>query len=62
MADYRAYFVGNDGHFVDVQAIVSESDSAAIEQAKGFLGDRPIEMWCGERLVIRLNGKPDSPA
>jgi hypothetical protein len=57
MADYRAFMVGSDEHFVGFEPTVCDTDDRAIERAKTMLGDRDIEVWCAERLVIRLPGK-----
>jgi hypothetical protein len=34
MEEYRAYFVGSDGHFNGFQPLVCPSDETAIEKAK----------------------------
>jgi hypothetical protein len=57
MAEYRAYFVGSDEHFTGYAAIVCRDDKEAIEQAKEFLDDHSIELWCGARLVRRISHK-----
>jgi hypothetical protein len=44
MAEYRAYFVGSDGHFTGFIAILCRDDNEAIEQAKEFLDDHSIEL------------------
>jgi hypothetical protein len=55
MADYRAYVVGADGHFVNGRAFVCDNDSNATEWAKQlFDADKEVELWCGARLVARL--------
>ena len=58
MADYRAYIVGEDGHFIDCEAHPSNDDRAAIEWAKQLVSSRMIELWCGERFVARIEPKP----
>jgi hypothetical protein len=57
VADYRAYAVGSDGHFVGFEPIVCDCDDQAIERAKGLLDAHDIEVWCGDRLVIHLKRK-----
>jgi hypothetical protein len=57
MAEYRAYFVGSDGHFTGFTAILCRDDNEAIEQAKEFLDDHSIELWCGARFVTRISRK-----
>jgi hypothetical protein len=54
MAEYRAYIVGVDGHFIDFEPLICDDDDGAIEKAKRFVDGHDVELWCGERLVIRL--------
>jgi hypothetical protein len=55
MAEYRAYAVGIDGHFVSFEALVCVDDVEAIDKAKRLIDGHDIELWSGDRLVIRLN-------
>jgi hypothetical protein len=57
MAEYRAYTVGHDGHFIGFEPLVCADDSEAIEQAKRFVDGHDIELWSGDRLVTRLETK-----
>jgi hypothetical protein len=59
MAEYRAYTVGIDGHFVGFEALVCADDVEAINEAKRLVDGHDIELWSGVRLVIRLNRKTD---
>ena len=52
--DYRAYFVGADGHYAGSRAINVSSDAAAITSAKKMLDGKDIEIWAGLRKIIRL--------
>lgn len=54
MAEYRAYIVGDDGHFIGFEPLVCADDREAIETAKRLVGEHPIELWSGNRLVQRL--------
>jgi hypothetical protein len=54
MADYRAYTLGLDGHFVGFEPLVCTDDAEAIKKAKLLVVDRSIELWSGPRFVIRL--------
>jgi hypothetical protein len=54
MAEYRAYTVGIDGHFVGFEPIVCDDDAAAIERAGRLLENRDIELWSGDRLIAKL--------
>ncbi len=60
MVEYRAFTVGRDGHFVGSEALICADDSEAIEKAKGFVDGCDIELWSGERFIVRLRHKPDS--
>ena len=54
VAEYRAFTVGTDGHFVGFEPIVCDTDDQAIERAKQLLDGRAIEVWCAERLIAKL--------
>ena len=51
---YRAYSVGEHGHFVWAVDLVCPDDEAAIESAKLLVDRYDIEVWQGGRKVIRL--------
>ena len=57
MAEYRAYTVDRDGHFMGFEPLVCANDAEAIEQAKRLIVNHAVELWSGERLVIRLEAK-----
>jgi hypothetical protein len=59
MADYRAYIVGEDGHFLDCEARRWMDDRQAVEWAKQLVASYPIELWCGGRFVAKLEPKPE---
>ena len=54
MIEYRAFTVGSDGHFVDFEPLICADDAEAIAKAKRLVVSRDVELWSGERLVIRL--------
>jgi hypothetical protein len=54
VAEYRAYVVGDDGHFVNFEGFVAADDGEAIVRAKRLVDGHDIELWSGERFVIRL--------
>lgn len=60
MVEYRAFTVGRDGHFVGSEALICADDSEAIEKARRFVDGHDIELWSGERFIVRLSHKPDS--
>ena len=43
MAEYRAYAVGIDGHFVSFEALVCVDDVEAIDKAKRLIDGHDIE-------------------
>jgi hypothetical protein len=53
MTEYRADVIGSDGHIVSATALVCENDEAVAE-ASTLLLERTIELWSGNRFVIRL--------
>jgi hypothetical protein len=59
MADYRTFTVGDDGHFVGSQALICADDDEAVEKARRLLDGRDIELWCGDRFVVRLSRKAE---
>jgi hypothetical protein len=52
--EYRAYFVGADGHFAGYEPLLCADDGEAIEKATKLIAGRDIELWSGPRLVTRL--------
>jgi hypothetical protein len=62
VAEYRAYTVGSDGHFIGFDPLVCADDVEAIEKAKRLLEGSDIELWSGARFVIRLPYKKRSRA
>jgi hypothetical protein len=57
VVDYRVYFVGSDGHFVRFVGLSCSDDAEAIEQARRLVEDQDIELWSGERFIVRLPQK-----
>jgi hypothetical protein len=58
VAEYRAFPVGIDGHFIGFEPLVCDSDDEAIAKARRLVDGHDVELWCGERLVVRLTVKP----
>jgi hypothetical protein len=52
--DYRAYLVGDDGHFKSFEAITADNDERAIEIAKTFVDGHDVELWQLDRKVTVL--------
>lgn len=53
LSEYRAYAVGSDGEFIGVEMICRD-DGEAVASAKRLMGDCDVELWNGNRFVIRL--------
>jgi hypothetical protein len=58
VAEYRAFTVGNDGHFTGFEPLICADDAEAIAKAKRLVVDHDVELWSGARLVIRLRALP----
>jgi hypothetical protein len=58
MPDYRAYIIGQDGHFLGAE-ILSEcaDDEAAEKAAQNLVRGHDVELWDRNRLVIKLLSK-----
>jgi hypothetical protein len=54
MTDYRAYTVGPDGHFIPSRTFICGNDADAIVWAKQLVDGHDVELWSGERMVIKL--------
>ncbi len=59
MLHYRAYPIGDDGHFLSVSVISAKNDREAVLQAKAMLNGNPVELWENSRLVARLDRSGD---
>lgn len=54
MNEYRAYTVGDDGHFTASRAFTCANDGDAIVWAKQLVDGHDVELWSGERFVVKL--------
>ena len=52
MAEYRAYIIGIDGHFIRAVEVVCPDDEIAKEYAKRLVYIHDVELWQGERKII----------
>jgi hypothetical protein len=57
MSYYRAYIIGQDGHFQKAVELNSTDDDAAIESAKQLVADYDVEVWQQDRLIARLQSE-----
>jgi hypothetical protein len=39
--------------------MVCPNDMAAIKEAEPLVNGRPIELWSGERFIVKLEPKPE---
>jgi hypothetical protein len=54
MIEYRAYTLGSDDHFTAARGFTSACDADAIVWAEQLIDGHDIELWSGDRFVIRL--------
>jgi|SRR5665213_1729332 len=57
LTDYRAYTIGMAGRIIGYEPLVCGNDEEAIEKATGLVSKHDIELWSGERLVVRLSSR-----
>ena len=55
MNEYRAYTLGDDDHITASRGFTCPGDSDAIVWAKQLMDGHDIELWSGDRFVIRLD-------
>jgi hypothetical protein len=58
MAEYRAYLIGDDGHFYDAVPLTCADDAEAIEMAKRLAIDHDVELWQLDRKIATLKHIP----
>ena len=51
MPEYRAYAVGDDGHFSGYEPLECANDEEAIKKARILSQRHGVELWSGPRLV-----------
>jgi hypothetical protein len=59
MPDYQAYFVGHGDQLIGRRGLDCRDDGEAIEEAKEIFEGPTIEVWCGARLITRINHKSE---
>ncbi|MGA9090396.1 MAG: hypothetical protein WB420_14955 [Bradyrhizobium sp.] len=55
MPEYIAYSVGRDGYLIALKALHCADDAEAAKKAECLVEGRDIELWCGDRFVIRFD-------
>jgi hypothetical protein len=58
--EYRAYIVGNDGHFLRFSSMTCSQDDDAIVWAKQLTDGVAVELWTGKRFVARFENNSGS--
>jgi hypothetical protein len=58
MAEYRAYLVADDGHFIGAIDMECPDDDAAKERAKQFVDGHDVELWQLGRKVETFKHRP----
>jgi hypothetical protein len=54
VAEYRAYTVGPDGRYLGFEPLVCADDAEAIQKAKRLTDGHDVELWNGDRFIVRL--------
>jgi hypothetical protein len=55
MAEYQVFTIGRDGHFISFRKFSCMDDADAVVWAKQLIDLYRVELWCGDRLVTRLD-------
>ena len=58
MADYRAYIIGADGHFIRAVEFVCPDDETAKEYARRLVDGHDMELWQGDWHIANFEHKP----
>jgi hypothetical protein len=54
MPEYRAYAIGLDGHIFKAEPMICENDEEAVARARMLAAEHAVEVWSGDRFVVRL--------
>jgi hypothetical protein len=57
MAEYRAYIIGTDGHFIKAVDLDCADDEIALQQARQLVDSHDVELWQLDRRVAKLKRK-----
>jgi hypothetical protein len=49
------YAIGPDGHIFKAEPMICKSDEEAITRARKLAVEHAIEVWSGNRFVVRLD-------
>ncbi len=59
MAEYRAFIIGVDGHFIRAVELVCPDDETAKEYAKQLVDGHDVELWQLDRQIAKFLKEPD---
>jgi hypothetical protein len=59
MAEYRAYIIGEDGHFIRAVDLSCPDDGTAINKAQQLVDGHDVELWQLDRKVETFKRKPE---
>jgi hypothetical protein len=59
VAHYRAYVIGQDGHFIKSVILDCDNDDAAIESARQLVDGHDVELWQLDRQIAKFDRKPE---
>jgi hypothetical protein len=51
VANYRAYLIGDDGHFWEAISMLCADDADAMKRAQCLANRHNVELWEGDRKV-----------
>jgi hypothetical protein len=57
--EYRVYTVGVDGHFIGFEPLICRDDGEAVAKAQGMVDGHDIEIWSGDRFVLRMKSRKE---
>jgi hypothetical protein len=59
MEEYRAYIIGADGHFIRAVELLCPDDDSAKEYASNLVEGHDVELWQGDRHIVRFHSKQE---
>ena len=61
MTNYRAYVIGEDGHFFKAFPLDCANDGDAMEKAKNLVENHNVELWDHDRKVASFKAQCETP-
>ena len=59
MSEYRALFIGLDGHFIEAVELDYPDDISAAEAAQQLVDGHVVELWSLDGKVAQFDRKPE---